>query len=137
MAEPTSTTVAVSTIAAGGVAIPMLTMFGVPLGLRADLLIAGFAGSLAAIALLNSVPSAGDTWRHLLYTTWRRVMVCTASSLTAGYLAPMFMLMASIQESYIFGGSFVVGAGAQQLLNFVMRELSARMARLSGSGVQP
>lgn len=139
MPEPTSTTIAAAHIAAGTVAIPMLTAFGIPLGLRADLLIAGFGGSLVAIALLNSVPSTGDTIRHLLYTTWRRMVVCMASSLTAGYLAPMFMLMTSIPESYIFGGSFMVGAGAQQLLNFTMREISARMAKLSGSNseVQP
>lgn len=40
MPEPTSTTfVAVATLAAAGVSIPMLTVFGVPLGLRSGCLV--------------------------------------------------------------------------------------------------
>ena len=40
MPEPTSTAAAAVTLAAAGASIPVLTFLGVPLGLRADLLIA-------------------------------------------------------------------------------------------------
>ena len=56
MPEPTTTT-AVVTLAAGSIAVPALTVAGIPLGLRPDILLAGFAGSLVAIVLLNSVPT--------------------------------------------------------------------------------
>ena len=66
MPEPTSTAAGVLTVATGTAATAVLTAFGVPLGLRVDLLIAGFAGALVAIVLLNTVPGTGDTWRELL-----------------------------------------------------------------------
>lgn len=138
MPEPTSaTTAAAATMAAAGVSIPMLTAFGVPLGLRADLLVAGFCGSLVAITLLNSVPSTGDTWQQLLATTWRRMMVAIASSLTAGYLAPMVLLLASVPDSLMLGGSFAVGGGAQQVLMFAIRRLSGQGAQPGQGGAQP
>lgn len=130
MPEPTSASAAaVATMAAAGVSIPVLTAFGVPLGLRADLLVAGFCGSLVAITLLNSVPSTGDTWQHLLATTWRRMMVAVASSLTAGYLAPMALLLANVPDSLMLGGSFAVGGGAQQVLMFAIKRLSGQAAK--------
>lgn len=122
MPEPTST--AASTIGAAALAIPTLTAFGVPLGLRADLLIAGFSGSLVAIILLNSVPGTGDTWRELLRTTLRRMMVACASSLTAGYITPLAMLLATMPETLLLGSAFAVGGGAQQVLMFAIRRLS-------------
>ena len=72
MPEPTSTTATAVTMEAGAVSIPVLTILGVPLGLRADLLIAGFAGGLVAIGLLNSVPGTSDTWREMLRLGLRR-----------------------------------------------------------------
>ncbi|MNV16454.1 hypothetical protein D3C71_1072170 [compost metagenome] len=105
-----------------------LTAFGVPLGLRADLLIAGFAGSLVAIILLNTVPGTGDTWRELLRTTVRRMAVAFASSLTAGYLTPMAMLVAALPESLLLGGAFAVGGGAQQVLMFAIKRFSGTPA---------
>lgn len=53
MPEPTTTTVA--TITTASVTVPALAAFGVSIGLRPDVLIAGFGGSLATIVLLNSV----------------------------------------------------------------------------------
>lgn len=50
MAEPTS--VATATLIMAGAAVPALTAFGVPLGLRADILLAGCAIA-AAIALFT------------------------------------------------------------------------------------
>lgn len=131
MPEPTSTTAAaVTTLAAAGVSIPMLTAFGVPLGLRADLLIAGFFGSLVAIILLNSVPGNGDTWRELVRTTLRRMFVAVASSLTAGYLTPLVLLLSSLPAPLLLSAAFAIGGGAQQVLTFVIR-------RVSGQGGTP
>lgn len=124
MAEPTLTTAA--TIAATTLVLPTLTAFGVPLGLRADVLIAGFAGSLVAITLLNAVPTSGDTWRHLVRTSVRRMMVACASSLTAGYLTPLALLAASLPDSLLLSGAFALGGGAQQVLMYAIRRLSGQ-----------
>lgn len=115
MPEPT-TTAASATLLAAGVTVPVLTAFGVPLGLRPDVLIAGFSGSLVAIILLNTVPGIDSTFGGLLRSTVRRVTVAFASSLTAGYLTPLFMLMSNFPEPLLLGSAFVVGGGAQQLL---------------------
>ena len=126
MAEPTSTTAL--TLVAAGISVPMLTAFGVPLGLRADLLVAGFSGSLVAIILLNSVPNTGDTWRELLRATVRRMFVAMASSLTAGYLTPLALLLANLPDPLVISGAFAVGGGAQQVLMFAIKRLSGQAA---------
>lgn len=55
MPEPTTVTAAaVTTMAAAAASTTAITAFGVPLGLRADLLVAGFAGALVAIILLGT-----------------------------------------------------------------------------------
>ncbi len=122
MTEPATTTTAV-TLTAGSIAVPALTVAGIPLGLRPDILLAGFAGSLVAIILLNSVPASGDTWSALLRTTLRRMMVAMASSLTAGYLAPMVMLVAQLPDAMQLGSAFVAGGGAQRVLLAVMARI--------------
>jgi hypothetical protein len=122
MPEPTST--AAVTLMAAGVTIPMLTVFGVPLGLRADLLIAGFFGSLVAIILLNSVPSSGDTWDQLIRTTLRRMFVAFASSITAGYLTPLVLLMSAIPDPLLLSVAFATGGGAQKVLMSIIRRIS-------------
>ena len=124
MPEPTSTAAGIATVAVYAGATSAITAFGVPLGLRADLLIAGFAGSLVAIILLNTVPGTGDTWQQLARTTWRRMAVACASSLTAGYLTPLAMLVAQLPEALLLGGAFAVGGGAQQVLMFAIKRLS-------------
>ena len=123
MPEPTITT-AGATIAAATAAVPMLTAFGVPLGLRPDVLVAGFAGALVAIVLLGSVPAEGDTWRHLVSTTFRRIAVALASSLTAGYLTPLTLLLANLPDSLLLGAAFAVGGGAQRVLLAGIRRIS-------------
>ncbi len=77
MAEPTTSTAAaaVATLTGAAPAISVVQLFGVNLGLRHDVLVAGFAGALVAIVLLNSVPSDGDTWQHLLQSTLKRMFV--------------------------------------------------------------
>lgn len=129
MPEPTSTTAAAAaTLAAAGVSIPMLTILGVPLGLRADLLIAGFSGSLVAIVLLNTVPSTSDTWREVIRLGLRRAMVALCSALTAGYLTPIALQLANVPDSLLLSGAFAVGGGAQQILMFVIRRLAGAPA---------
>lgn len=124
MPEPAST--AAVTIAAATLAMPALTAFGVPLGLRADLLIAGFAGSLVAIILLNTVPGTGDTWRELIRTSVRRMAVACASSITAGYMTPLAMLLANVPESLLLSMAFLVGTGAQKVLVSSLRKYWAQ-----------
>lgn len=123
MPEPmsmTSTTVALTTVGAAAPAVTMISIAGVNLGLRPELLVAGFAGALVAIVLLNSVPSDGDTWPHLVRTTLRRVSVAIASSLTAGYLTPLAMQLSSVSDQWVVGAAFVTGAGAQSILRWAI-----------------
>lgn len=117
MPEPTTTTAAGLTLAGAAVAVPTLTIMGLSLGLRADILMAGFSGSIAAMALLNSVPGAGDDWKDMLKTTGRRMGVAVTSSLTAGYLTPLAALAVErMADTLLLGVAFVVGAGAQKVL---------------------
>lgn len=120
MPEPLSTSAA--TLAGATVAVPALTLLGVPLGLRPDVLVAGFSGALVAIVLLNSVPGTTDTWRELLRTTARRIAVAVASSLTAGYLVPL----APADGGGLLGLAFVAGAGAQQALRAAIERFGSR-----------
>jgi hypothetical protein len=133
MAEPTTTTAAVATLAAACATIPALSAFGINLGLHANLLIAGFAGSLVAIVLLNTVPSTGDTWRELLRLSMRRTMVAVASALTAGYVTPLALLVANVPETLMLSGAFAVGGGAQHVLTFVIRRLSGQTPPTNGA----
>ncbi|MDA8522299.1 hypothetical protein [Acidovorax sp. NCPPB 4044] len=128
MPEPTSSAAGIITVATAAVSTSALTVFGVPLGLRVDLLIAGFAGALVAIILLDSVPGSSDTWRELARTTVRRIAVAFASSLTAGYLTPLAMLIAAVPESLLLGSAFAVGGGAQQILSSAIRRFSGQAA---------
>lgn len=113
---PEPITPAAATLTAAPPAVAMLTAFGINLGLRPDVLVAGFAGALVAIVLLNSVPSEGDTWKHLVRTTGLRFAVALCSSLTAGYLTPLTLLAINMPDSLLLGASFGVGAGAQRVL---------------------
>jgi hypothetical protein len=122
MPEPTTTTTAaaVGTLLPAAVSTSALTAFGVPLGLHADVLLAGFFGSLVAIILLNAVPGASDTWQELLRTSVRRLMVAWASSLTAGYITPLALLLADVPSALLLSMAFLVGAAAQRVLVALM-----------------
>lgn len=115
MAEPTSTVVA--TVVAQAVAIPVITVFGVSLGLRPDVLVAGFFGAVTAMALLNTVPATGDTWKELWRTSMRRVGVAVASSAFAGYATPLLALVNNVPPALLLSAAFIAGAGAQKLLS--------------------
>jgi hypothetical protein len=132
MPEPIITP-AVATIATATAAVPALTAFGVNLGLRPDVLVAGFAGALVAIVLLHSVPSEGDTWQHLVRATFRRVAVALASSLTAGYITPLALLMASLPDALLLGVAFAVGSGAQGILRGVIERIKPLPQGAGGS----
>ena len=121
MPEPTTT--ATATFIAASATVPIITAFGVPLGLRADLLVAGFSGSLVGIILLNTVPGTSDTWQELLRTTTKRMFVALASSLTAGYLTPLMLLLSHLPDNVVLDAAFAVGGGAQQVLMFAIQRL--------------
>jgi hypothetical protein len=125
MPEPTTTASAAATVATGAAAVPVLTLFGVPLGLQADQLLAGFAGAIAAMALLDSVPSSGDTIRELFRTSVKRIGVAVGSAVTAGYLVPLVGLVANVPQALSLSLCFLVGAGAQRFLKAAI-ERSAR-----------
>jgi hypothetical protein len=126
MPEPTSTAAVVITVVTGTATSAMITAFGVSLGLRVDVLIAGFAGALVAIILLNAVPGSSDTWIELLRSTVRRMAVAFASSLTAGYLAPLTLLVHQLPDPALMGVAFAVGGGAQQVLVFFIKRFSGQ-----------
>ncbi len=129
MAEPLTTTAAHATLAASAAAVPILSVFGVPLGLRADELLAGFAGALAAISLLDSVPMTGDTLGELTRSSLRRVFVAIGSAVTAGYLVPLLAIMAPmpLHQSLELSLAFVVGAGAQRILRAVIERTADKV----------
>lgn len=124
MAEPLSTGVA--TLILTGAAVPVLTIAGISLGVRVDVLLAGFLGAVSAIGLLNTVPSSGDTWRELLRTTGRRVFVAACSAFVAGYLAPAFTPEA-ISLIGLLSTAFIFGAGAQKVLNTAIEKWSVKV----------
>lgn len=121
MPEPTSTTAVVATLATGALAVPMLTAFGVPLGLRADILLAGFSGSVAAMVLLNTVPRSGDTAWQLVKDTGRRIAVACVSALFAGYCTTS--LGGAVSDGSLQSLGFLAGAGAQTLLPMLIAKL--------------
>jgi hypothetical protein len=133
MPEPATT--ATITIAAASVTMPVLTAFGVPLGLRPDVLVAGFCGSLVAIALLNTVPTTGDTWREMVRTAIRRMCVALASSLTAGYLTPLVALIVNMPDNVLLPLAFAVGSSAQQALIMALSRISIKPTNQEGNHV--
>lgn len=129
MTEPVITPAA-TTLAAATATVPLLSVAGVNLGLRPDVLVAGFFGALVAIILLDSVPVSSDTWRELLRGTWRRIMVALASTLVAGYSAPILLLLMQIPSALLLGLAFVIGAGAQRIV-------AALVSRTAGAAGEP
>ncbi|HYE41395.1 MAG TPA: hypothetical protein VEB23_15765 [Ramlibacter sp.] len=144
MPEPTSA--ATATIVAGSAAVPVLVaasaaapvieVFGIAIGLRADVLLAGFAGAIAAITLLNSVPATGDTWRELVRTSFRRIGVAIGSAGTAGYIAPLLGFVNGVPDWLVLSVAFVAGAGAPQFLPWLITRLKGGAANLQQEGQQ-
>jgi NaMN:DMB phosphoribosyltransferase len=130
---PEPTTVAIGTLTGQALAVPVLTVAGIGLGLRPDVLLAGFSGAVAAMTLLNTVPASGDTLRELVRTTFKRVGVAVGSSLVAGYTAPLVALINGLPAAMMLGVSFIIGAGAMQLLPWLIERVGKRPAQ----GAQP
>lgn len=128
MAETVPSTAATATLAAAAATVKVLTVAGIPLGLRPDIMLAGFSGAVVAIILLDSVPGSSDTIRNLLLTTLRRFFVVLASSLTAGYLVPAMAGHAADQSNVLLF-AFGVGAGAQQVLKALIARLANKTQR--------
>lgn len=124
MPEPTAT--ATVTLAAQALAVPALTVAGFSLGLRVDVLLAGCCGAVAAIGLLNSVPSTGDTRRELLRTSARRLGVMLGSAMMAGYTAPLLSFVNGVPDYLMNGVAFVIGAGAPKLLPWLIDQFKQR-----------
>lgn len=118
MSEPATAT----TVAATTASVPVLSIFGMSLGLHPGYLVAGAFGAFVGIVLLNTVPAdeSKPWWQSVL----RRMVVMVASSVTSGYITPMVMSMMSINESLQMGGAFVVGGSAQWTMQAVIKRLT-------------
>jgi hypothetical protein len=119
MAEPASA--AAATVTATTVTVPVLSLFGVSLGLHPGLLIAGAFGAFVGIVLLNTVPGDGKPW---WYAVLRRMLVMIASSVTAGYLTPVVLSIAVMSDSIQLGMAFVVGGSAQWTMLAVIKRVT-------------
>lgn len=117
MAEPASA----ATITATTVSVPMLSVFGVSLGLHPGLLIAGAFGAFVGIVLLNTVPGEGKPW---WYAVLRRMLVMAASSITAGYLAPVVMVWTNLSDPMQFCTAFIIGGSAQLSMQAVIKRVT-------------
>lgn len=117
MAEPASAV----TMTATTVTVPVLSVFGVSLGLHPGLLIAGAFGAFVGIVLLNTVPAEGSPW---WYAVLRRILVMVASSVTAGYLTPVIMSWANLSEPLQFCTAFIVGGSAQLSMQAVIKRVT-------------
>ncbi len=118
MPEPTAPAMASLALMGSAATVQGLTAFGIQLGLRPDVLIAGFAGALVAIILLDSVPARpGEeaSWQGYFRLTLRRLAVVLASSLASGYIVP-WMAPGQMEVTSVLGSSFIFGAAAQQIL---------------------
>lgn len=91
-----------------------LVIFGVSTGLRSDVLLAGFVGSVVAMVLLNTVPGQEPGWAGFVASSARRLAVAATSCLTAGYLVAGIGGFDGLGPTLFF--AFVIGAGAQTIL---------------------
>lgn len=142
MADPVVAPTTAATLVAAAAAAPVLTIFGIPLGLQADELVAGLFGAVTAIVLLDTVPSTGDTIRELVRTTTKRVGVAAVSALMAGYAAPVAGVIllgllgtvlaperaSDLEKPFELLCAFVVGGGAQRLFKAVIDMAARRVA---------
>lgn len=142
MPEPTSTaSITAAAAMAGAIPAGIIVIFGVSLGLRVDVLVAGFCGALCAMALLpNPDASAAEAVTSLLefvLTGLHRLMRSLASSLVAGYTAlplthvigaPFPSALEFISGPGTLATACIIGAGSQTLLPLAID----RLARLVG-----
>lgn len=94
-----------------------ITVAGVTTGLSYEILMAGFAGSLASVSYLEGM------------SPWRRLWSVVTSTITAGYTAPVAGVYASGALSIVETATttmnvfvaFLIGVTAQVLIPAVMR----------------
>lgn len=129
MTEPLTTATVVVTAASQAVAGTVVTIFGLSLGLRPDILVAGFFGATAGITLLNSVPATGDTLYELLRTSLRRIGVSIGSTMVAGYLAPVVSYITAVPQWLVLGVAFLIGVYAKAVLPWLFVRLGGRADR--------
>ncbi len=117
--EPISTTAGI-TFASGAATATAVQLLGVTLGLRPDLLFAGFIGVICAIFFLNAEPRSEDTFADLLKTSLRRLLLIVVSVLAACFIAPVvpsFVTLSGGAETIVERASaFIVGCFLQALL---------------------
>lgn len=116
MQSPVSTQFATTmTTVVSAIAPSELVLWGIETGLRSEVLLAGFCGSIVAMVMLNSVPHEGTGWQGVMYSAGRRFAVAVASCLTAGYLTAGAGTFFSAAGPTLLS-AFVIGAGAQTIL---------------------
>ena len=129
MAEPTSTAAVAFTLVAGGAAIPVLHILGVPLGVRPDILMWGLMGGLIALIHIQAPPpKAGILQAMLIGMSW--IFALLSSALTSGFIAPAVAIMLNAVAPIIPPDitlsmtAFIIGATAQQTLASVTERLN-------------
>ena len=146
MPEPTSTaSITAAAAVAGAIPAGIIVIFGVSLGLRVDVLVAGFSGALCALALLPNGEAAAapaDNLFDFVRAGLQRLMRSLASSLVAGYTAmPATHLIGAPFPSaldFVAGPgtlamACIIGAGSQTLLPLTID----RLARIVGESKPP
>jgi hypothetical protein len=78
-------------------------------GLSVYTLVAGFAGGV--VKLGNSEPTTLTRWFIGLST----------STITAGYLTPLFMEYVTVPRGVEYSCAFVIGVAALQLINLILK----------------
>lgn len=109
-------------------AVQVLTVAGVSFGLRPDFLIVGMLGAVASIFLLNSVPLVGDGFGARLNNMVQRFCVVLSSAVTSGYLTPLVMSIIPMNDTWVLGIAFLVGAGARVFLQRIIKRYSNAIA---------
>ncbi len=105
-----------------------ITVAGIATGLHFEILLAGFAGSLASLSYLNGMSLAQRSWS--LFT----------STITAGYIAPTLANKMSADVDNlgvsVFSG-FVIGLVAQVLIPGMLRLAKSRLAKYEAKSEKP
>jgi hypothetical protein len=61
------------------------------------------------------------------------MFVAVASSLTAGYLTPLVLLMANLPDALLLSAAFGVGGGAQRVLVWAIAKFTVEPATTGGA----
>lgn len=122
MAAPIISTTLISSVAIVGV-----TILGIPLGIRVDLLCAGFFGSLSAQVLLPPTRVELVGVINNLVHFCRKVFAALASCVTAAYLAPIIAIMIHMPETVLVAIAFLIGASANSVLTLLITKVLCRI----------